>query len=66
MREAVKTVGFALVLVGTVDLLVAEFAVESGSAASALTKAFAAFSVLGLAALAYSHWGMRSERTGTW
>jgi hypothetical protein len=62
VKEYVNALGFALIAIGTVGLLVTEFALESGCTASALTKVFAASNVVGLATLAYSHWGMRSQQ----
>ncbi len=61
MKEAVKVIGFSLVIIGTIGLLVTEFAIESGCTASLLTKVFAASNVAGLATLAYVFWGMRSK-----
>ena len=65
MKEASKVVGFGLVIIGTLGLLVTEFSLESGCTASLLTKVFAAFDGVGLAALAYAHWGMRSQRAAS-
>ena len=60
MKQAIKVVGFSLIIIGTVGLLVTEFSLESGCTASLLTKVFAAFNGVGLATLAYALWGMKS------
>jgi hypothetical protein len=64
MKQAIRILGFSLIIAGTVGLLVIEFALESGCTASLLTKVFASFNGVGLAALAYAHWGMRSQQVG--
>ena len=64
MKQAIKVAGFGLIIVGTVGLLVTEFAIESGCTASFLTKVFAAFTGVGLATLAYALWGMKSLQMG--
>ncbi len=61
VKEYVNALGFALIAIGTVGLLVTEFALESGCTASALTKVFAASNGVGFAALAYAHWRMRQK-----
>ena len=58
MREVLKLTGFILLIIGTLGLLITEFAFEWGSAA---TLIFAALNVVGLAILAYTHWGMKKE-----
>lgn len=63
-KEAIKIIGFSLLIIGTVGLLVTEFALESGCTASLLTKVFAASNGVGLATLAYAHWGIRSRQLG--
>jgi len=63
MKEALKVAGFGLVIIGTAGLLVTEFSLESGCTASLLTRVFAPFDGVGLAALAFAHWGLRSQRT---
>jgi hypothetical protein len=60
MNQAIKIFSFSLIIIGTMGLLVTEFAVESGCTASLLTKIFAAFNGVGLATLAYALWGMKS------
>jgi hypothetical protein len=65
MKEALKVAGFGLVIIGTAGLLVTEFSLESGCTASLLTRVFAAFDGVGLAALAFAHWGLRSQRTAS-
>ena len=64
MKQVFKVVGFSLIIIGTVGLLVTEFSLESGCTASLLTKVFAASNGVGLATLAYAHWGMRSRQLG--
>ena len=61
MKEAITVIGFSLLIIGTIGLLITEFALESGCTASRLTKVFAASNVAGLATLAYVFWGMRSR-----
>ena len=58
MREVLKLTSFILLIIGTLGLLITEFAFEWGSAA---TLIFAALNVVGLATLAYTHWGMKKE-----
>ncbi len=58
MREVLKLTSFILLIIGTLGLLITEFAFEWGSAA---TLIFAAFNVVGLAILAYRYWGMKKE-----
>jgi len=65
MKQVFKVVGFSLIIIGTVGLLVTEFSLESGCTASLLTKVFASFNGVGLATLAYAHWGIRSRQLGT-
>jgi len=64
VKEYISVLGFVLIAIGTVGLLVTEFALESGCTASVLTKVFAASNVVGFATLAYAHWGMRSQQMG--
>ena len=58
MREVLKLTSFILLIIGTLGLLITEFAFEWGSAA---TLIFAALNVVGLAILAYRYWGMKKE-----
>ena len=58
MKENLKLTGFILLFIGTLGLLITEFAFEWGSAA---TLIFAALNVVGLALLAYTYWGMKKE-----
>ena len=58
MREVLKLTSFILLIIGTLGLLITEFAFEWGSAA---TLIFAAFNVVALAILAYTYWGMKKE-----
>ena len=62
MKQAVKVAGFNLIVIGTVGLLITEFSLESWCTASLLTKVFAGFNCVGLATLAYAHWGMKSQQ----
>ena len=56
MREVVKSVGFILLIIGTLGLLITEFILDGGRA---VTMTLAAVNVVGLATLAFAHWGMR-------
>ena len=56
MREVVKLSGFILILIGTLGLLINEFAFDWGRAA---TITFAVFNIAGLASLAITQGGMR-------
>ncbi len=58
MREVFKLTSFILLIIGTLGLLITEFVLEWGSAA---TLIFAALNVVGLAILAYTYWGMKKE-----
>jgi len=58
MREVIKRGGFTLLVIGTLGLLVNEFAFDWGRAA---TLTLAALNVVGLAALAVAHWGIKKE-----
>ncbi len=58
MKENLKLTGFILLFIGTLGLLITEFAFEWGSAA---TLIFAALNVVGLAILAYTYWGIKKE-----
>jgi hypothetical protein len=58
MREVVKLSGFILLLIGTLGLLINEFAFDWGRAAPVT---FAVFNVAGLASLAITHWGMKKD-----
>ena len=58
MREVLKLTSFILLIIGTLGLLITEFVFEWGSTA---TLIFAALNVVGLATLAYTHWGMKKE-----
>ena len=58
MKEILKLTSFILLIIGTLGLLITEFAFEWGSAA---TLIFAALNVVGLAILAYTYWGMKKE-----
>jgi len=56
MSEVLKLVGFILIAIGTIGLLVNEFVLDWGRAA---TLIFAAFNCVGLASLAFVHWGRK-------
>ena len=58
MKENLILTAFILLIIGTLGLLITEFAFEWGSAA---TLIFAALNVVGLAILAYTYWGMKKE-----
>ncbi len=58
MREVAKLSVFILITIGTLGLLINEFIFDWGSTA---TLTFAAVNVVGLATLAFTHWGMRKE-----
>ncbi len=55
-REIVKLVAFILLGIGTVGLLVNEFAFDCGRS---ITLTFSIFNLVGLAILAFTRWGMR-------
>ena len=56
MRKYAKPSGFVLLAIGTLGLIITEFILGGGRAA---TLTFAAFNVVGFATLAYAHWGMK-------
>ena len=56
MRKHAKLSSFILIGIGTLGLLIVEFILGGGRAA---TLTFAAFNVVGLATLAFAHWGMK-------
>jgi hypothetical protein len=56
VREVVNLIGFILLLVGTLGLLISEFATDWGRAS---TVTFAVFNVAGLASLAITQGGMK-------
>ena len=58
LKERVKISGFVLIIVGTVCLLLNEFAIDLGRA---VTITFAAVNAAGLATLAFAHWGMKDK-----
>ncbi len=58
MKQAIKLSGFILIFIGTLGLLVGEFAFDWGRG---VTLVFAALDALGLAALAFTYWGMRKS-----
>ncbi|MBC8429449.1 MAG: hypothetical protein H8D89_00595 [Dehalococcoidia bacterium] len=58
MREVAKLSAFILLIIGTLGLLINEFIFDWGRTA---TLTFASLNVVGLAILAYTHWGMKRE-----
>jgi len=56
MRIYAKPSGFVLLIIGTLGLIITEFILGGGRAA---TLTFAAFNVVGFATLASAHWGMK-------
>ena len=58
MRKVVELGPFVLLFIGTLGLLINEFAFDWGRAA---TLTFAALNVVGLAALGLSHCGMKQN-----
>ena len=56
MPKIVKLSGFILIIIGTLGLLINEIVFDWGRAA---TITFAAINVVGLAGLAFTHWGVR-------
>ena len=58
MKQAIKSIGFTLLIIGTICLLLNEFFDWGRSA----TLTFAAVNVLGFVALAYAHWGIQEDK----
>ena len=58
MGEVIKRVAFTLLVIGTLGLLINEFAFDWGRAA---TLTLAAVNVIGLAALAFAYRGTKRE-----
>ena len=58
MKNHIKLIAFALLIVGTLGLLANEFIFDWGSPA---TLTFAVFNVVGLALLAFAHWGIKQD-----
>jgi len=56
MKQVIKLSGFILLIIGTLGLLINEFIFDWGGIA---TLTLAAVNIVGLAALAFAHWGMR-------
>jgi len=56
MPKIVKLSGFILIFIGTLGLLINEVVFDWGRAA---TLTFAGINVVGLASLAFTHWGVR-------
>ncbi len=56
MSEVLKLVGFILIAIGTTGLLVNEFVLDGGRAA---TLILAVFNCVGLATLAFVAWGKK-------
>ena len=58
MRDIFKLISFLLIAIGTIGLLLNEFAFDWGRAVTVL---FAALNVVGLVALALTSWHMKKE-----
>ena len=58
MKGYIELSGFVLLIIGTLGLLVNEFVFDWGSLA---TVTFAVVNVVGLALLAFAHWGMKQD-----
>jgi len=58
MKQIVKLSAFILLIIGTSGLLINEFIFDWGTAA---TLTFASVNVVGLATLAFVHWGMQKD-----
>ena len=56
VSEVLKLVGFILIAIGTIGLLVNEFVLDWGRAA---TLILAVFNCVGLASLAFVNWGKK-------
>ncbi|MFC2072450.1 hypothetical protein ACFLUU_07095 [Chloroflexota bacterium] len=56
MMKYAKASGFVLLIIGTLGLIITEFILGGGRAA---TLTFTAFNVIGLATLAFAHWGIK-------
>ena len=59
MREAIKLTAFIILIVGTIGLLVNEFATNWGRA---VTLIFAIFNRIGLATLAITYFGKKGAQ----
>ncbi len=59
LKEFIKISGFVLIIVGTVGLLLNEFAWEHSSSRTII---FAIVDFVGLVNLAFSHFGMRNNK----
>ena len=57
MTKTIRLTSFILLIIGTLGLLINEFAFDWGSAA---TLTFGAMNVVGLTTLAFAFWGMKS------
>ena len=58
LRNFIKTSGFILIFVGTLGLLLSEFACEHSSTRTII---FAVVNVVGLVKLAFAHFGMGTK-----
>jgi hypothetical protein len=58
LREVARLKALVFLVIGTVGLLVNEFAFDWGRAA---TSAFAALNVVGLITLVFTNWGTKKE-----
>jgi len=62
VKQVVKLGGFILITIGTLGLLITEFIFHGGSTGSLnFTLIFSAVNALGLATLAFAHWGMKQK-----
>lgn len=59
LRSFIRISGFVLVIIGTVGLLLNEFAWEPSSTRTII---FAAVNLVGLVNLAFSHFGMKDSK----
>ena len=58
MREGCRLIAFVLLIIGTLGLLINEFIVDWGRAA---TLIFAVFNIVGLVILAFTIWGIKKD-----
>ncbi len=60
MKQTVKLIGFILVAIGLCGLILEDFVLHWGSIGSLdITLLFGAVNAIGLATLAFAHWGMK-------
>jgi len=58
MKDRVKSIGFVLIILGTLGLLINEFALEGSTA---ITLAAAAIDIIGLACLVIGQYGIKGR-----